>query len=63
MYVLCFAFQRLRSFINGLNYVGLAPAWALTLVDNLMLGGKAWVAAEKAKLADLTWRIIVQKPV
>ena len=36
--------------------------WAEVLVDNLLKGGQAWAEAEKAKLADLNWQIIAEKP-
>ena len=31
-------------------------------MDNLLKGGQAWAEAEKAKLADLNWQIIAEKP-
>ena len=42
--------------------IGLLPKWVESLISNLLLGGMAWAEAEKAKIADLNWRIIVQKP-
>jgi sterol 24-C-methyltransferase len=53
----------MRSLIRGLVQVGLLQPWAEVLVNNLLLGGQAWADAEKAKLADLDWQIIVEKPV
>ncbi|KAK3257649.1 hypothetical protein CYMTET_33272 [Cymbomonas tetramitiformis] len=51
-----------RGIIIGLNRIGVLPEWVEKLVNNLLLGGVAWADAEKAKIADLNWRIIVQKP-
>jgi sterol 24-C-methyltransferase len=56
-------FLWMRSLIQGLVKVGLLQPWAEVLVNNLLLGGQAWADAEKAKLADLNWQIIVEKPV
>ena len=56
-------FLWMRSLIRGLVKVGLLQPWAEVLVNNLLLGGQAWAEAEKAKLADLNWQIIVEKPV
>ena len=53
----------MRSLIRGLVKVGLLQPWAEVLVNNLLLGGQAWADSEKAKLADLDWQIIVEKPV
>jgi len=55
-------FLVMRSLVVGLNKVGLQPSWMETLVNNLLLGGKAWTDAEKAKIADLNWQIFAQKP-
>ena len=46
----------------GLARVGLVPGWALTIIDNFLKGGQAWAWAEKAKIADLNWRIVAEKP-
>ena len=51
-----------RWVVVQLAGVVLAPAWVETLVSNLLLGGMAWTEAEKAKLADLNWQIIMEKP-
>ena len=55
-------FLTMRAIVAGLNKVGLVPTWALTIIDNFLKGGQAWAAAEKAKIADLNWRIIAKKP-
>ena len=52
----------MRAMIIGLNKVGLMPGWVVVLVNNLLKGGVAWADAEKMKIADLNWRIIVRKP-
>jgi sterol 24-C-methyltransferase len=55
-------FLTMRKMIIFLNKIGLLPEWTEKLVSNLLLGGIAWADAEKAKIADLNWQIIVQKP-
>ena len=51
-----------RWMLKGLGATGLVSSWALTVVEQLMLGGDAWTEAERAKIADLNWRIIMRKP-
>jgi sterol 24-C-methyltransferase len=55
-------FLLFRSIVIKISSVGLLPPWVETLVDQLLLGGQAWAAAEKAKIADLNWQMIVEKP-
>lgn len=55
-------FLALRSAVVGLTRLGLLPPWVEVLINQLLRGGVAWADAEKAKLADLNWRITVQKP-
>ena len=55
-------FQAIRAIVAALARVGALPQWAEVLCTNFLLGGQAWAAAEKAKLADLNWQIVVQKP-
>ena len=55
-------FQAIRAVVAALARVGALPQWAEVLCTNFLLGGQAWAAAEKAKLADLNWQIVVQKP-
>jgi sterol 24-C-methyltransferase len=38
------------------------PPWVEESLDLLQKGGEAWTAAEKAKIADLNWRIVAEKP-
>ena len=56
------SFLALRRLVVLLTNVGLCPAWVELLVNNLLKGGVAWADAEKAKIADLNWRITVEKP-
>ena len=54
-------FQAIRAIVAALAQIGALPQWAEVLCTNFLLGGQAWAAAEKAKLADLR-QIVVQKP-
>ena len=58
-----YLFETMRNVVVGLNYIGLMPEWAETLVTNLLLGGYAWADAEKSKIADLNWQIFARKPI
>ena len=55
-------FLAMRAVVRGLVRIGLVPHYADILISNLLRGGVAWADAEKAKLADLNWRIIARKP-
>jgi sterol 24-C-methyltransferase len=52
----------MRSAVIGFTKVGVLDPWATVLVNNLLKGGVAWADAEKAKIADLNWRIVAVKP-
>lgn len=52
-----------RKFIRGLEAIRLMPKWVEESLDLLQKGGEAWTLAEKAKIADLNWRIVAEKPV
>jgi sterol 24-C-methyltransferase len=52
----------MRSVVQVLTAIGLSPAWLDTLMTQLLLGGQAWAEAEKMKIADLNWEIVVEKP-
>jgi sterol 24-C-methyltransferase len=52
-----------RKLIRGLEAIRLMPAWVEQSLDLLQKGGEAWTQAEKAKIADLNWRIVAEKPV
>jgi sterol 24-C-methyltransferase len=51
-----------RKVVRGLEAVRLLPTWIEESLDLLQSGGEAWTAAEKAKIADLNWRIVAEKP-
>jgi hypothetical protein len=48
--------------VQALTAIGLSPPWLDTLMTQLLLGGQAWAVAEKMKIADLNWEIVVEKP-
>ncbi len=50
-----------RKVIRGLEAVRILPSWVEESLDLLQSGGQAWTDAEKAKLADLNWRIVAEK--
>ncbi len=52
-----------RKAIRGLEKVRLMPPWVEESLDLLQKGGESWTEAEKAKIADLNWRIVAEKPV
>ena len=51
-----------RKAIRGLERLRLMPPWVEESLDLLQTGGEAWTQAEKAKIADLNWRIVAEKP-
>lgn len=51
-----------RRAIRALEAVGLLAPWVEESLDLLQRGGEAWTEAEKAKIADLNWRIVAEKP-
>ena len=50
-----------RRFIRALEAVRILPPWVEESLDLLQSGGEAWTTAEKAKIADLNWRIVAEK--
>ncbi len=52
---------RVRRVIRALEAIRIMPAWVEQSLDLLQKGGQAWTDAEKAKIADLNWRIVAQK--
>jgi sterol 24-C-methyltransferase len=52
---------RVRKVIRALEAIRLMPAWVEQSLDLLQKGGQAWTDAEKAKIADLNWRIVAEK--
>jgi len=51
-----------RRVIKVLEAIRVLPPWVEESLDLLQRGGQAWTDAEKAKLADLNWRIVAEKP-
>lgn len=47
--------------VRGLAAVRIAPVWLKEALDLLQKGGQAWNEAERAKIADLNWRIVAEK--
>jgi len=54
---------RVRKVIRFLQRIKLIPAWVEESLDLLQTGGQSWTDAEKAKIADLNWRIVAEKPI
>jgi sterol 24-C-methyltransferase len=54
---------RVRKVIRFFQRIKLIPAWVEESLDLLQTGGQSWTDAEKAKIADLNWRIVAEKPV
>ena len=52
-----------RKVIRFLQRIKLMPVWVEESLDLLQTGGQSWTDAEKAKIADLNWRIVAEKPV
>ena len=50
-----------RRVVRALEAIRLLPPWVEESLDLLQTGGQAWTDAEKAKIADLNWRIVAQK--
>lgn len=50
-----------RRLIRGLEAIRILPPWVEESLDLLQKGGQAWTDAEKAKIADLNWRIVAEK--
>jgi sterol 24-C-methyltransferase len=50
-----------RRFVRALEAIRVLPPWVEESLDLLQKGGQAWTDAEKAKIADLNWRIVAQK--
>lgn len=51
-----------RWVIRRLQSVRVVPPWVEESLDLLQRGGQAWTEAERAKIADLNWRIVAVKP-
>ena len=53
---------RVRKVIRFFQRIKLIPAWVEESLYLLQTGGQSWTDAEKAKIADLNWRIVAEKP-
>ena len=51
-----------RKVVRALEAARLMPPWIEESLELLQSGGQAWTDAEKAKIADLNWRIVAEKP-
>jgi sterol 24-C-methyltransferase len=51
-----------RRVVRALEAIRVLPPWVEESLDLLQKSGEAWTAAEKAKIADLNWRIVAEKP-
>ena len=51
-----------RRVIRALEAIRILPPWVEESLDLLQKGGEAWTDAEKAKIADLNWRLVAEKP-
>jgi sterol 24-C-methyltransferase len=52
---------RARKVIRALEAIRIMPPWVEQSLELLQAGGQAWTDAEKAKIADLNWRIVAEK--
>ncbi|WP_372727700.1 class I SAM-dependent methyltransferase [Nocardioides sp.] len=50
-----------RMVVRALEKVRIVPPWVEESLDLLQKGGQAWTEAERAKIADLNWRIVAEK--
>ena len=51
-----------RKAIRALEKIRIMPPWVEESLNLLQTGGESWTEAEKAKIADLNWRIVAEKP-
>ena len=49
-----------RRVVRALEAIRMMPAWVEESLELLQTGGQAWTDAEKAKIADLNWRIVAE---
>jgi sterol 24-C-methyltransferase len=52
----------IRKVIRALEKIRILPPWVEESLELLQTGGQAWTDAEKAKIADLNWNIVAEKP-
>jgi sterol 24-C-methyltransferase len=50
-----------RRVVRALEAIGVVGPWVEESLDLLQKGGEAWTDAEKAKIADLNWRIVAER--
>jgi sterol 24-C-methyltransferase len=50
-----------RRVVRALEAIRVLPPWVEESLDLLQTGGQAWTDAERAKIADLNWRIVAVK--
>lgn len=50
-----------RRVVRALERIRVVPPWVEESLHLLQTGGQAWTDAEKAKIADLNWRIVAEK--
>ena len=50
-----------RRVVRALEAIHVLAPWVEESLDLLQKGGQAWTDAEKAKIADLNWRIVAVK--
>jgi sterol 24-C-methyltransferase len=50
-----------RRLVRALEAIRVLPPWVEESLELLQTGGQAWTDAEKAKIADLNWRIVAVK--
>ncbi len=50
-----------RRAVRALEAIRVLPPWVEESLDLLQTGGQAWTDAERAKIADLNWRIVAEK--
>jgi sterol 24-C-methyltransferase len=51
-----------RKVVRFLEKIRIMPSWVEESLELLQTGGESWTSAEKAKIADLNWRIVAEKP-
>lgn len=51
-----------RKVVRALEAIRVVPGWVEESLALLQSGGQAWTDAEKAKIADLNWRIVAERP-
>jgi sterol 24-C-methyltransferase len=55
--------HRVQQFVRMCTTVRLLPPRVEEILSLLQEGGQSWTDAEKAKIADMNWRIVAEKPI